>query len=82
MDWKSKLMNETCNMYRAPRGEDASKREVIQITSHSPSTRTEPDRSYPSVVACPTLSQPSPHPGVVAGVLLMSTTRGQTRGDH
>ncbi len=54
---------------------EGSKQEVIQITSHSPSTRRR--ILTKCVAARPTFSQPSPHPGVVAVVLSMSTTRGQ-----
>ena len=38
---------------------------------------TETDPNHVCVAARPTFSQPSPHPGVVAGVLSMSTTRGR-----
>ena len=62
--------------FRGPRREDNSTREVIQITSHSPSTRRR--ILFKCVAARPTLTQPSPHPGVVARVLSMSTTRGRT----
>ena len=50
---------DACVVFRAARSEDGSKREVIQITSHSPSTRC---RILTNCVAArPTLFHPSPH---------------------
>ena len=64
-------------VFRAPRSEDdGSKREVIQITFHSLSTRLR--ILTKCVVAHATFDQQSPHPGVVAGTLSMSPTLGRT----
>ncbi len=69
------------SVYRAPRSEDGSKRKVIHITSNSQSTRRQ--ILTKCVVARPTFSQSSPHPGVVAGWGPVDVcTRGRTRGDR
>jgi hypothetical protein len=63
-------------VFRAPRSEDGLKREVIHITSHSPYSPSTRRRILTKCVAArPTLSQPTPHPEVVAGVVSMSNTR-------
>ncbi len=65
-------LNQTYFVRPAVRTVQSEKSQHIQITSHSPSTRHR--ILTKCVAALPTLSQPSPHPGVAAAVESMFAT--------